>query len=87
MLRKKQADDQQSAISDESGRNLMIFIPLGLLLGFIGSCCLLKYCKRPQVSDIQLLRVGDDESGGHNDSIVDYSKMLSPKQPDPSSQQ
>ena len=56
---------------------MLIFIPLGLLLGFIATCVLLKYCKRPVVSDISL-RISDDP---HNDSIVDYSKLLlSPKQ-------
>ena len=33
------------------------------------------------MSYIELLRVGDDEDG-HQDSIVDYSKLLSPKQQD-----
>ncbi len=62
MLKKKAAESEE-IISEESGRNLMIFIPLGLLLGFIGSCCCLKYCKTQQVSNIELLRVGDDEDG------------------------
>lgn len=56
-------------IAEEAGRNMLIFIPLGLLLGFIASCVLLKYCKRTQVNDI-VLRVNDDDP--HNDSIVDY---------------
>lgn len=60
------------AISQEAGRNMLIFIPLGLLLGFIASCVIIKYCKRPQVSDI-MLRVNDP----HNDSLVDYSQLLS----------
>ena len=38
----------------------------------------MKYCKRAQVSDI-VLRVGD-ENDPQNDSIVDYSQLLSPKQ-------
>ena len=63
-------------VEEESGRNLLIFIPLGLLLGFITSCCLLKYCKQTQVSDIQL-RVGDQESQSDRDAFG-YS-MLSPK--------
>ena len=65
--------------TEESGRNLLIFVPLGLLIGFIGSCCLCKYCKRPQVSDIQL-PLGDEDT--HNNSI-DYSKLLSPSHKDP----
>ena len=36
-------------------------------------------CKRPQVSDIQL-RVGDEDP--NIDSIVDYSKLLSPSNKD-----
>lgn len=69
----------KDSITEEAGRNLLIFVPLGLLLGFIGTCCIFKYCKRPQVSDIQL-RIGDEDT--HNDSIVNYSKLLSPKQQD-----
>jgi len=38
----------------------------------------MKYCKRPQVSDI-VLRIGEDEEP-QNDSIVDYSRLLSPSQ-------
>ena len=61
---------------EEVGRNTLIFIPLAVLLGFIATCCLMKYCKRPQVSDI-VLRVGDEDP--HVDSI-DYSRLLSPSQ-------
>ena len=59
MLRKSKVDQMEA--SEEAGRNLLIFIPLGLLLGFILSCCCLKYCKRTQVSDIAL-RPADDEA-------------------------
>lgn len=44
MLKKAKLPDETS-ISEEAGRNLLILIPLGLLLGFIATCCLLKYCK------------------------------------------
>ena len=60
----------------QADRNLLIFIPLGLLLGFITTCCCMKYCKRPQVSDIELLRVGEEAP---IDSLVNYSKLLSPQ--------
>ena len=62
---------------EETGRNLLILVPMALLLGFITTCCAMKYCKRQQVSDI-VLRIGD-ETDPHNDSIVDYSQLLSPK--------
>lgn len=67
-----------SSLPEETQRNLLILIPLALLLGFIVTCCVMKYCKRNQVSNI-VLRVGD-ENDPHNDSIVDYSQLLSPKQ-------
>lgn len=67
-----------SSLPEETQRNLLILIPLALLLGFIVTCCLMKYCKRNQVSNIAL-RVGD-ENDPQNDSIVDYSQLLSPKQ-------
>lgn len=67
-----------SSLPEETQRNLLILIPLALLLGFIVTCCIMKYCKRNQVSNI-VLRVGD-ENDPHNDSIVDYSQLLSPKQ-------
>ena len=66
---------EKESLSEEAGRNLLIFVPLGLLLGFICTCCLLKYCKQPQVSDIQLRVVEEDHL------LVDYSRLLSPKQP------
>ena len=72
--------DSRSTLPEETQRNLLILIPLALLLGFIATCCIMKYCKRAQVSDI-VLRVGDDNDP-HNDSIVDYSQLLSPKQKD-----
>lgn len=67
LLRTVKQEEMQ--ITGEAGRNMLIFIPLGLLLGFIASCVLFKYCKRTQVNDI-VLRITDDP---HNDSIVDYS--------------
>jgi len=63
---------EEISIVEGNGRNMLIFIPLGLLLGFIATCVILKYCKRPIVSDISL-RINEDP---HNDSIVDYSKLL-----------
>lgn len=39
-------------LSENTGRNMLIFIPLGLLLGFIITCVMFKYCKRTEVSDI-----------------------------------
>ena len=76
LLRKSKASSE-STIPEETQRNLLILIPLALLIGFITTCCVMKYCKRTQVSDI-VLRVGD-ETDIHNDSIVDYSQLLSPK--------
>ena len=67
-----------SSLPEETQRNLLILIPLALLLGFIVTCCVMKYCKRNQVSNI-VLRSGD-ENDPQNDSIVDYSQLLSPKQ-------
>ena len=49
-------------------------MPLGILLGFIVTCCIFKYCQRPQVSDIRLRAVDEDL---HIDSI-DYSRLLDP---------
>ena len=66
------------SLPEETQRNLLILIPLALLLGFIVTCCVMKYCKRNQVSNI-VLRSGD-ENDPQNDSIVDYSQLLSPKQ-------
>ena len=66
------------SMTEATERNLMILIPLALLIGFITTCCIMKYCKRADVSDIRL-RVGD-ETDQQNDSIVDYSQLLSPKQ-------
>lgn len=76
MLRKSKVDQMEA--SEEAGRNLLIFIPLGLLMGFILSCCCLKYCKRTEVTDI-VLRPVDEEA--QQDSLVEYSKLISPKQP------
>ena len=59
------------SVAEETQRNLLILIPLALLLGFIATCCIMKYCKRAQVSNI-VLGLGD-EIDLHNDSIVDYS--------------
>ena len=78
LLRKtKEMVDPEDEASVETGRNLLIFIPLGLLLGFIVTCVLMKYCKRTQVSDIQLRVTSDDPI---QDSIVDYAQLLSPNQ-------
>ena len=41
-----------SSLPEETQRNLLILIPLALLLGFIVTCCIMKYCKRTQISDI-----------------------------------
>ena len=85
-LRKsKVAIDTEGTLPEETQRNLLILIPLALLIGFISTCCVMKYCKRTQVSDIEL-RVGDD-TDPHNDSIVDYSQLLSPKQKEAAQQQ
>jgi Eukaryotic aspartyl protease len=44
--------DEIVHISENAGRNMLIFVPLGLLLGFIITCVTFKYCKRTEVSDI-----------------------------------
>ena len=57
---------------EEGGRNLLIFIPLALLLGFITTCCAYQCCNKQKVSDIEL-RLGEEDR--ENDSL-DYSQLL-----------
>lgn len=66
---------QSDFVNKEVGRNMLIFIPLALLLGFIGTCCFLKCCKRTPISDIE--PIGDEIQ--NNDLNIDYTQLLSPK--------
>ena len=49
----------------KNGRNLLILIPLALIIGFIVSCTLVKYCKKEKVNDI-VLRIGEEEDKKEN---------------------
>ena len=60
--------DRKSSLSR---RNMLIYIPLGLIFGFIISCCTLKYCKEQKISDI---RLRDDNEA--NASTIDRTQLL-----------
>ena len=48
---------------------MLILIPLGLIIGFILSCFMLKCCKKTEVDDVKL-KISEEES---TRAEIDYS--------------